>query len=153
MKKRWYRRQAKRATWFLRYVDLTIHSLGWNRPKIRKFWEDFTKHPQARAMALDQMAIINKIAIKRAGTTRRERAFDQVVALNRKLQLELNAVNAKLAQAQPAPMTESEKARLQGEGLAKDAALQDAIVADILVQEQELDAMLKEEETHEVPIV
>jgi hypothetical protein len=106
LKKRWYRRQVIRAIWFLRYTDRLVHSLGWNRPKVRQFWEDFAKHPEARRKALNEIAVINKIKIREQRRGRMERQLEIMMVSNQKLQLELNKASAMLAQVpKPEPMT------------------------------------------------
>ena len=98
LKMRWYRRQAARAIWFLRYLDRTIHGMGWGREKCRQFWVDFNKNPEARRKALNEIAVINKITIRERRRNRMERATDQLWAANQKLQVELNKALAKCAQ-------------------------------------------------------
>jgi hypothetical protein len=104
IKKRWYRRQARRAIWFLRYLDRCLAEVGMGRAKAKQFWEDFYKHPQARMMALDQLAVLNKIKIRRANETKMGKLAQSVLAANRRLEAEvrdlreLNKANAKLAQ-------------------------------------------------------
>lgn len=98
LKKRWYRRQAIRAIWFLRYVDRTVHGLGWSRPKVRQFWEDFTKHPEARKKALNEISVINKITIREQKRSRMERQLELAFMANQRLQLELNKALARCAQ-------------------------------------------------------
>jgi len=98
LKKRWYRRQAARAIWFLRYLDKTIQGMGWGREKCRQFWLDFYKYPEARRKAMNDLAVINKITIREARHSRMERTIDWLKLSNQKLQIELNKANAKCAQ-------------------------------------------------------
>lgn len=84
LKKRWYRRQAKRAIWFLRYVDRMTHGAGWNRAQRKKFWDDFIKFPGAREATLNQLSVINHIKIRELRRTNAERTADAAVEqLNR----------------------------------------------------------------------
>jgi hypothetical protein len=98
LKMRWYRRQTARAIWFLRYTDRLIHSLGWSRPTVRQFWEDFVKHPEARNQALNQVAVINKIRIKVEKRSRLEQKFEELMAANKKVQEALYKANVQLSQ-------------------------------------------------------
>lgn len=72
----WYRHQAKRAIWFMRYIDVMAHSVGWNRTKIRQMWRDFLEKPATRQATLDQLAVVNKITIKRAKRSRLQMSAD-----------------------------------------------------------------------------
>lgn len=102
LKKRWYRRQARRAIWFLRYLDRMLHNMGWGRPQVRRFWEDFIKHPMARRVTLNQLAVVNKITIREERRMKVEQELERYMAISQKLQQDLNAANAKLAQFKPA---------------------------------------------------
>jgi hypothetical protein len=97
LKKRWYHHQAVRAIWFLRYLDRTIHSMGWGHAMVRQFWVNFNKYPEARRLALNKIAVINKITIREQKRSRMERTVDGLLSANQKLQLELNKASAELA--------------------------------------------------------
>jgi hypothetical protein len=98
IKMAWYKRQAKRAIWFLRYLDRTIQGMGWGREKCRQFWLDFYKYPEARRKAMNDLAVINKIKIKELRHSRMEKTIDWLKLSNQKLQIELNKALAKCAQ-------------------------------------------------------
>jgi hypothetical protein len=60
-----------------------------NHGQSKRFWEDFHKHPQARMMALDQLAVINKITIRRANETKMSKLVQSVLAANHRLEKEV----------------------------------------------------------------
>jgi hypothetical protein len=113
IKQIWYRRQAKRALWFMRYMDRVMHEVGLTRGEIRKAWRDFTDHPMARRVILDRMAVINKITIKRQNRTRLQRALidasNQLAKTSADLTKRLEDAQAQLARAQAENGTGSDK--------------------------------------------
>lgn len=123
IKKRWYRRQAKRALWFMRYMDLVAHGAGWGRTKTRQMWRDFAEHPWARFQILDKLAAANKVEIRRARKLLAEKRLEDM------------SIKYHVA------MAELRKAKAEAQAAAgKPAEVVEAIVP-------------KAEEIHEVPAV
>jgi hypothetical protein len=88
LKKRWYRRQAKRAIWFLRYMDRVLHESGISRADIRTAWKDFHGSVYFRQQMLDHFAVLNKIKIRRANKTRLQKLHESLLERYSKLMSE-----------------------------------------------------------------
>lgn len=80
LKVSWYRRKARGVIWFMRYIDVTVHMAGFNRSKIRQMWRDFIDHPATRSRVLDELAVVNKIRIKRERRSRLQMSMDNLYA-------------------------------------------------------------------------
>ena len=98
LKRRWYRRQARRAIWFLRYIDRTFRDHGMTRVQARGFWGDFIKHPEVRHATLNQFAVLNKVKIRAERKLRAEQRLEQALVAIQKLNKDLTAVRAEHAQ-------------------------------------------------------
>lgn len=72
----WYKHQATRAIWFLRYIDTIAHSVGWNRTQVRQMWRDLVERPHVRQTILDQLAVANGIKVMRANRSKLQISHD-----------------------------------------------------------------------------
>lgn len=70
-----YRRRAKKAIAFLRHLDTLAKMAGWNRGMVRTMWRDLVEHPSFRSAALDKLASVSRIKIKRERRTRLQKSM------------------------------------------------------------------------------
>lgn len=71
-----FRRKARHAIWFHRYMDRVMQVAGYDRRQTKVVWADFIVHPSMRRSVLNQLAQINTIKQKKIHLSKVELQLD-----------------------------------------------------------------------------